>query len=156
MKKLIALALASTIVALPSAANARDRHHHGDRDGRHHGDWDRHGHHYRNYGYGYGYAYPRYSYRYAYPRSRTVIAISPGYGGYYGGYGGYGGYGYPAYGYGYPSYGYGYPAYGYGYPSRMATAMAIRATVTGTSVMAAAIRRPAPRSADWPAQHSAA
>ena len=74
MKQLLALALATTVIAVPSAANARDRHH--DRDGdRHSYNRDRHDgrHHYRNYSYrNYGY-YPGYSYGY-YPRSRTVIS----------------------------------------------------------------------------------
>jgi hypothetical protein len=82
---------AASMIALPTAASARDR------------DWD---HHYRNYGY--------HSYGDAYPRARTVVTVAaPAYG-YYGGYPAYG-YGYPAYGYGYPAYGYAYPAYGYNY-----------------------------------------
>ena len=101
-KAMLALSAVS-MIALPTAASARDH------------DWGRHyrwlsqlrllsavfdrdlariwrhramaiGYGYPAYGYGYGYGYPAYNYGY--------------------------GYGYPAYGYGYPAYGYGY---GYGY-----------------------------------------
>ena len=106
MMKAIVLALSTTALLVPSAADARGRG----------GGWnnDRHGRSYshrsdRRYGYAfprrsYGYAYPRY--RYSYPRYRYS------YGGYpYGYYGGYGGYGYPYGGYGYaPGY---YGGYGY-------------------------------------------
>jgi hypothetical protein len=113
MKKLIALALSSAMIALPSVANAQDWHH--GRDGDHHRSYDRGGRHDIRYG-GYGYR----NYGYARPRIRTVVSVGVPYGGYYGGYGypGYA-YGYPAYapGYAYPgyAYGYGYPAYNYGY-----------------------------------------
>jgi hypothetical protein len=105
MKKLIALALTAAMI-IPTAANARDWDHDGDRDGHHHFRRD---FRFNNFGYrSFGY----------YPRFRTVISVGYPYG-YYGGYGYYPyayGYGYP-YAYGYPAYygyGYGYPAYGYG------------------------------------------
>ena len=102
-KAMLAVSAAS-MIALPSAASARDHHY---RDGYSHSY--RGGYGYRGYGYGGG----------------TVISVGlPSYG-YYGGYGypsygygygsGYPAYGYPGYGYGYPQYGYGYPSYGYGY-----------------------------------------
>jgi hypothetical protein len=105
MKKLIALALSTAIVALPTAANAQWHH---DRDGDHHFRHDR-DFRFRSFGF---------------PRVRTVVSVGVPFG-YYGAYGypyGYGyapyAYGYPAYayGYGYPAYAYGYAPYGYGYP----------------------------------------
>ena len=112
MKKLIALALSTAIVALPTAANAqwhhdRDGYHHFNRDPDHDGDRDfgfRH-HRFRNFGF---------------PRVRTVISVGAPFG-YYGAYGYPYGYGYAPYAYGYPAYGYGYgypvyAGYGYGYP----------------------------------------
>jgi len=76
MKKLIALALSSAIIALPASANAEGRHHDRNWDGHNYAYSYRHhdgGFRYRNYGYR--------NYGYAYPRTRTVISIGyPGYG----------------------------------------------------------------------------
>src|SRR3569833_3421570 len=86
MRKVIGLALAaSSLVALPSAANAQYYHH-------------------SRTGY-YGYN----NYRYARPPVRIRTYDEPTYGYNYGYAPAYG-YGYPSY-----SYGYGYPAYGYNY-----------------------------------------
>jgi hypothetical protein len=65
MKKLIVFGLtAAAMLALPSAASARDRHHSRDRDSQYSGRYDgRSNHHYRSSGYSSsGYSYPGYSY----------------------------------------------------------------------------------------------
>jgi len=114
MKKLIALALSTAVIALPSPASARDRHHDGGwvRNNNYSYSYDRHhdgGARYRNYGYrNYSYGYPSYSYGYSYPGTRTVISVGyPGYG-YYGG-------GYPGGYYGGPYYSGAVVAYGDGW-----------------------------------------
>ena len=151
-KAMLALSAAS-IIALPTAASARD--HDNDWGGPHYQRNYSDGHSVRSDGYrdvGYrNYANTRphyYSYGYDYPRTRTVVSAGyPTYG-YYGGYGGLGygypGYGYPAYGYAYPSYGYpayGYPAYGYnsgyGYQCGNPAAGAVAGGIAGAAIGAA-------------------
>lgn len=114
MNKMIALALCtSAVIALPTAAGARDRNHGGRRDGGRHNQsyqYDRQ----PSYGYANRYSYPRSSYSYGYSYGGGYPAY--GYNGGYGAYGGYSPYGYG----GYSPYGYGYGAYspyGYGYGS---------------------------------------